>query len=172
MIYTGAQFLDGLRCLWPGWLGASLQWHYLSVVDRSPLRHIMPLLWNSQEDIFMGTLAPPCILACLHRMTMVLLVSYIYTDAHEFARAPAHTHTIQYDVNMHRFTREHSCVIMHTHIQDLSVPYQTATFVKKDMTLLILWLFIFSMIILEVSLMMFAKWRGKHGPRTKAKCGN
>ena len=24
--YTGAQFLDGLRCLWPGWLGASLQW--------------------------------------------------------------------------------------------------------------------------------------------------
>ena len=26
MISTGAQFLDGLRCLWPGWLGASLQW--------------------------------------------------------------------------------------------------------------------------------------------------
>ena len=26
MISTGAQFLDGLRCLWPGWLGAGLQW--------------------------------------------------------------------------------------------------------------------------------------------------
>ena len=26
MIFTGAQFLDGVRCLWPGWLAASLQW--------------------------------------------------------------------------------------------------------------------------------------------------
>ena len=31
----------------------------MSAVDGSPLRQIMPLLWNSKEDIFLGTLAPP-----------------------------------------------------------------------------------------------------------------
>ena len=42
-----------------------------------------------------------------------------------------HSQIIQYDATMHRCTREHACVITHAHIQDLSIPFQIATFGKE-----------------------------------------
>ena len=42
-----------------------------------------------------------------------------------------HSQTIQYDATMHRCTREHACVYTHAHLQDLSIPFQIATFGKE-----------------------------------------
>ena len=143
----------------------------------------MPLLWNSQEDIFIGTLAPPCFLHLTKKLDMpyseinhkcftcsiqtkespgvhqlmrkksnnfrvlgtlwvnkvVELVTWciknnilknIYDEDNEMemmmiANYQVHRHThsqiIQYDVTMHRCTREH----------DLSIPFQIATFGKE-----------------------------------------
>ena len=68
-------------------------------------------------------------MACLHRINIVLLVSYICTDAHVLSRA--RTQIMQCDVTMHRCTREHAYVITHTDLQDLSIPFQIATFGKE-----------------------------------------
>ena len=66
----------------------------------------------------------------------VLLWSYwfhTYAQTHTSSHVHRHTHSqiIQYDVTMHRCTREHAYVITHAHIQDLSIPFHIATFGKE-----------------------------------------
>ena len=85
----------------------------------------------------------------------------IYTRTPILSRAPAHTQIIQYDVTMHRFTREHTYVIKHTHIQDLSIPFQITTFGKEYEAVNTMTIYS-SMIILGVSSVIFAKWWRMH----------
>ena len=64
----------------------------------------------------------------------VLLWSYwfhTYVQTHAYSHVHRYTQIIQYDAIMHRCTREHACVITHAHIQDLSIPFQIATFGKE-----------------------------------------
>ena len=66
MISTGAQFLAGLCCVWPGWLGASLQW--LGGPSSGHQREIIVLLLMSLYPYH----------ALLFVLLPVLMFEYIY----------------------------------------------------------------------------------------------
>ena len=95
-------------------------------------------------------------MACLYLITIVLLVSYICTDAHIFSRVPAHTQIIQYDVTKRRCARGHAYFNTHTHIRYLSISFQIATFGKEYEAVNTMTIY-FSMIVLRVSLMIFSE---------------